>query len=288
MKKSVLLVFVLLLLSMPLALALTEKTINIKSEPDRNFVIRVKNPSTDAVLSSVYGKADSSGNAQIAFNTSKLEVYFTIIVRYNGETEKTVDSETFTMDEDINIELRDTIPEPVEEIKENNTELEESKEVVQTLEAFPKNVEEQTEETQNTNKTISGLAISDTVKDYSKKVAYTAIVVLILVLILIGIRKYSHREKKIKVVSLEQKKQEMNSYSRIQSAEAKLEETRKEIEELKKKEIEKEERRIAREQQKLARLRGEKPSNNNQVQQSNQESKKIEQKKDEDEEESFY
>ncbi|MEK6889377.1 MAG: DUF4398 domain-containing protein [Nanoarchaeota archaeon] len=271
MKKGVvIIVLCLLLLAVPIVYAEgVERTLKLKSEPYRIFVVRVQDPVTKGIASSEYGKANETGDSEIKFETTRAQVMFTIIVRHNDETEKVKETEAFSTGSEMFVELRDVIPEPENKTEIKNETISEVANQTESTENLTLTEQSDNSTTLGFKKTIVGLVTAEDGKTPSKGAIYTVIALIVLAILIFSIRKFQKRSKlggnafqpstpASKKAEKVEKKERTDSYDRLEDAERKLEEARKEMEEIKKSEIAKEEAKLAKEQKRLARLKGEK------------------------------
>jgi len=256
MKKELLIIFLLTLLVIPIAQAtLYQTNLNLKSEPDYNFVVRIQGPNGGESIDSIYGKANSSGDISIPFNTTLSKLMFTIIIRYNGETVRINETSAYNTDKDIFIDLRDTIPVEIIEtpvvIETNTTNSSENNQTDLTNSDTEVDTETNTEENKSklTDK-LSGLAIFEGSSKYIKSAIYVIIAIFALVIIIFTLRKFKSN------FSSNNNEDYEIPLSRLENAEKKLAIANKEFAEIRKKAIEKEEKKLLEEQKKLSRLKG--------------------------------
>lgn len=95
MKKGISWIFLLAVLFVGLNLSLvsaTEAYIHvITKNPDYGLVVRIKDPTTQDIIDSVYGRTNATGYAILNFSTSRNELFYTVMVVNNGQALETKD-----------------------------------------------------------------------------------------------------------------------------------------------------------------------------------------------------
>ncbi|MFH1307238.1 MAG: hypothetical protein ABIH72_00100 [archaeon] len=280
-KRGAVLFLMFILLVIPLSLAETNVKVNIRAKPGQNLVLRLLDPTTFAVIDSLYLKANLNGNATGNFSTNRASIDMTILVVKDGIIKETHEKlGPFSTNEPIFIsilddEAQDPTPVTSTEVTVNITE-----NTTNESEATADIVAESQDASGITGAAITVDDASSFFQNITTNIGYYIIILAILlgVLGLMIVRRFKsspikeESKEKIKVTKLsdfrEKQKQEQEQQAQQQSevfipqdtladAEKKLKEAQAEIEQLKKqRQVEEAQKRFNQAKAELDKLRG--------------------------------